>query len=83
MDVRKRTRRSRKRSLRSRTFEKENLKDTEHLENGKKFLMFGENLYLVPEVMPDLKGLKVLRPGLHLGSAKKDRLSRPMHWLWH
>lgn len=45
--------------------------------------MFGENLYLVPEVMPDLKGLKVLRPGLHLGSAKKTGLSRPMHWLWH
>ena len=63
-----------------RTFEKENLKDTEHLENGKKFLMFGENLYLVPEVMPDLKGLKVLRPGLHLGSAKKDRFE-PSHAL--
>ena len=60
--------------------EKENLKDTEHLENGKKFLMFGENLYLVPEVMPDLKGLKVLRPGLHLGSAKKDRFE-PSHAL--
>ena len=42
--------------------------------------MFGENLYLVPEVMPDLKGLKVLRPGLHLGSAKKDRFE-PSHAL--
>ena len=52
----------------------------EHLENGKKFLMFGENLYLVPEVMPGLMGLKVLRPGLHLGSAKKDRFE-PSHAL--
>ena len=63
-----------------RAFEKENLKDMEHLENGKKFLMFGENLYLVPEVMPGLMGLKVLRPGLHLGSAKKDRFE-PSHAL--
>lgn len=63
-----------------RAFEKENLKNTEHLEDGKRFLMFGENLYLVPDMMPDLKGLKVLRPGLHLGSAKKDRFE-PSHAL--
>ena len=42
-----------------RMFEKENLKDSESLESGKRFLLFGENLYLVPEQMPDLKGLKV------------------------
>ena len=37
-------------------------------------------LDLVPEVMPCLMGLKVLRPGLHLGSAKKDRFE-PSHAL--
>ena len=63
-----------------RMFEKENLKDSESLESGKRFLLFGENLYLVPEQMPDLKGLKVLRPGLHLGTSKKDRFE-PSHAL--
>ena len=63
-----------------REFEKENLTDAEELEDRKKFLLFGENLYLVPEMMPDLKGLRVLRPGLHLGTAKKGRLE-PSHAL--
>ena len=35
--------------------------------------MFGEQLYAMPENMPGLKGLKVLRPGLHLGTLKKNR----------
>ena len=39
---------------------------------------FGDQLYLVPEDMPSVKGLKVLRPGLHLGSVKKDRFE-PSH----
>ena len=42
------------------------------------FLRFGEQLYLGPEDMPGLKGLRVLRPGLHLGSLKKGRLE-PSH----
>ena len=63
-----------------REFEKENLTDAEELEDRKKFLLFGENLYLVPEMMPDLKGLRVLRPGLHLGAAKKGRFE-PSHAL--
>ena len=37
------------------------------------YLTFGEQLYLVPKDMPALKGLKVLRPGLHLGTLKKNR----------
>lgn len=41
---------------------------------------FGDNIYLVPEEMPDLKGLKVLRPGLHLGELKKNRFE-PSHAL--
>ena len=44
------------------------------------FLKFGEQLYLVPEEMPALKGLKVMRPGLHLGTVKKNRFE-PSHAL--
>ncbi len=43
-------------------------------------LRFGEQLYLAPEELPSLKGLKVLRPGLHLGSLKKNRFE-PSHAL--
>ena len=45
-----------------------------------KFIRFGQELYWVPEQMPDLRGLKVLRPGLHLGEEKKDRFE-PAHAL--
>ena len=41
---------------------------------------FGETLWWVPAQMPDLKGLKVLRPGLELGTVKKDRFE-PAHAL--
>ena len=44
------------------------------------FIRFGENLYLVPAQLPELKGLKVLRPGLHLGELKKNRFE-PSHAL--
>ena len=43
-------------------------------------LEFGDQLYLVPEAMPDLKGLKVVRPGLHVGTDKKNRFE-PSHAL--
>jgi len=43
-------------------------------------IKFGEQLYLIPENMPALKGLKVLRPGLHLGTLKKNRFE-PSHAL--
>lgn len=48
-----------------------------------RLLPFGDHLYLLPEVSFSLKGLKVLRPGLHLGSfegRKKDRFL-PSHSL--
>ena len=41
---------------------------------------FGDQLYLAPEEFPSLKGLKVLRPGLHLGELKKNRFE-PSHAL--
>ena len=43
-------------------------------------LRFGEQIYLIPEELPALKGLKVLRPGLHLGTLKKNRFE-PSHAL--
>lgn len=47
---------------------------------GARYLKFGDQLYLIPEGMPSLKGLKVLRPGLHLGTIKKGRFE-PSHAL--
>ncbi len=44
------------------------------------FLKFGDQLYLCPDEMPSIKGLKVLRPGLHLGTLKKNRFE-PSHAL--
>ena len=43
-------------------------------------ISFGNILYWAPEGMPQLKGLKVLRPGLELGEGKKDRFE-PAHAL--
>ena len=43
-------------------------------------LRFGERLYLAPLGCPEVKGLRVLRPGLELGELKKDRLE-PAHAL--
>ena len=45
-----------------------------------KAVMFGPSLYWVPEGMPKLDRLKVLRPGLELGVVKKDRFE-PAHAL--
>lgn len=44
------------------------------------YMKFGDQLYLIPENMPSLKGLKVLRAGLHLGTVKKNRFE-PSHAL--
>ena len=41
---------------------------------------FGEQIYLVPEEMIPMHGMKVLRPGLHIGTARKNRLE-PSHSL--
>ena len=45
-----------------------------------KAISFGQTLYWAPNEMPELKGLKVLRPGLELGTVKKDRFE-PAHAL--
>lgn len=41
---------------------------------------FGDNVYLAPPLMPSTDRLKVMRPGLHLGTIKKDRFE-PSHSL--
>lgn len=45
-----------------------------------KLLRFGDNLYEAPKCLPSLRGLKVLRPGLHIGTLKKGRFE-PSHAL--
>ncbi len=45
-----------------------------------KAILFGSNLFWVPIDLPDLRGLKVLRPGLELGEVKKGRFE-PAHAL--
>ena len=43
-------------------------------------LTFGETLYLAPDGLPELKGLRVLRAGLELGEVRKGRFL-PAHAL--
>ena len=45
-----------------------------------RYLLFGENLYIVPSEMPDISGLKIVRPGFHVGTVKKERFE-PSHAL--
>ena len=60
-------------------FAKETIRDGMFDEKGV-YLKFGEQLYLAPQGTPRLQGLKVLRPGLHLGTIKKNRFE-PSHAL--
>lgn len=45
-----------------------------------KYIAFGESIFLAPAMLPGLKGLRVLRPGLQLGFGKKNRFE-PSHAL--
>ena len=45
-----------------------------------KAVLFGSSLYWAPAALPELRGVKVLRPGLELGEVKKDRFE-PAHAL--
>lgn len=42
--------------------------------DSKRLLTFGEQLYYMPAEMPRLEKLRVVRPGLHLGTLKKGRI---------
>ncbi|WP_349668516.1 RsmF rRNA methyltransferase first C-terminal domain-containing protein, partial [Lacrimispora sp.] len=61
-------------------FLKELLADPEVFLDRKEYILFGEQLYLLPPEMIDLKGMKVIRPGLHMGTIKKNRFE-PSHAL--
>ncbi|NGQ96866.1 NOL1/NOP2/sun family putative RNA methylase [Brevibacillus sp. SYP-B805] len=52
----------------------------EETEDPSAYLLFGEQLYHVPDQAPNLAGLKVTRPGWHLGTVKKNRFE-PSHAL--
>jgi NOL1/NOP2/sun family putative RNA methylase len=63
---------------------KDSLKE-KAVENGfavayDRLVLYGEQIYQVPEGLPPFDGLRVLRPGLHLGTLKKNRLE-PSHAL--
>ena len=45
-----------------------------------KAILFGQSLFWAPTDLPELRGLKVMRPGLELGIVKKDRFE-PAHAL--
>ena len=47
---------------------------------GGKAVSFGQNLFWAPEELPDIRRLKVMRPGLELGEVKKGRFE-PAHHL--
>lgn len=48
-----------------------------------KLLLFGQVAYLVPQGLPEIKGLRVLRAGLELGQTMKNRFEPAHAWaLW-
>ena len=48
-----------------------------------KLLRFGDVCYLVPQALPEVKGLRVLRAGLELGAVLKNRIAPAHAWaLW-
>ena len=60
-----------------RQFEKQVLKPNWQKMKGI-YRMYGDDLYYIPENVPMLKGLRVLRSGLQLGTFKKNRFE-PSH----
>lgn len=44
------------------------------------YTRFGDHIYLASSHMPSIKGLRILRPGLHIGTLKKNRFE-PSHAL--
>ncbi|TCP66457.1 RsmB/NOP family class I SAM-dependent RNA methyltransferase [Baia soyae] len=58
------------------TFVQDHLLDSSWIEG--EFTLYGEHLYRTPSGFPSLKGLKVERPGMHLGQIKKSHF-QPSH----
>lgn len=69
---------------RCREFLKKELGMTNHtldkLESSGNYTMFGDRIYLAPKELTTLKGLKIVRAGLQLGTDKKNRFE-PAHAL--
>lgn len=67
-------------------FFKQNISDKckiyEDLFDGRRLARFKDQIYMLPAECPSLKGMKVLRPGLHLGTILKNRFE-PGHALSH
>lgn len=63
-------------------FLKDFLADPAPLLLRKEYILFGDQLYLIPPEMMDFKGMKVIRPGLHMGTVKKNRFE-PSHAFAH
>ena len=63
-----------------REFLTDSLTGPEQYLNREEYVLFGGQLYLLPPDMPDMEGLKILRPGLHMGTLKKKRFE-PSHGL--
>ncbi len=61
-------------------FCQETLTGPERWTKRKEYVLFGEQLYLLPPEMISFDRLRVLRPGLHLGTLKKNRFE-PSHAL--
>lgn len=58
----------------------ETLRRPEEWTGRGEWILYGEQLYRIPAEMPDFSGLRIVRPGLHLGSFKKNRFE-PSHAL--
>lgn len=61
-------------------FTKDVLRDNILESDNGGLIMFGGQLYMIPKDMPSTQSLKVLRPGLHIGTMKKNRFE-PSHAL--
>lgn len=59
---------------------REILREPDGFLKREEYILFGEQLYLLPPQMPAISGLKILRPGLHVGTIKKNRME-PAHAL--
>ncbi len=61
-------------------FLKELMRNPGYLLLRKEYVLFGDQMYLLPPEMIDFKGMKIIRPGLHMGTMKKNRFE-PSHAL--
>ena len=62
------------------SFLRETIVNPEPFLQRREYVLFADQLFLLPPEMPDMRGLKIVRPGLHLGTVKKERLE-PSHAL--